>query len=452
MVIPMNLNSGESGADGRDRETARFVREKMPDGGLFQDQTWRIACRPFPLGGELAGELQSLGRVLFQFYKSLNLLYRQSVAGKMPAWVAGLLDQGKPDSLVELQRSTAFKNEWPRVIRPDLLLTDAGLALTELDSVPGGIGLTAWLNQTYSALPGLPPVLGGQGGMIRGFDGIFGSAPHVNIVVSEESGSYRPEMEWLCSQLPEGRFAVRDSRFTGFDDGDAVYRFFELFDLPQIASAGVIFERAGEGRLTITPPPKPLFEEKLALALLWNRNLSAFWRRELGESFFKRMQRLVPCSWVVDPAPLPPHAAIPELNITDWAQLKEFSQKDRQLILKVSGYSEKAWGARGVYLGSDLSQADWSAAVDEAVRGFPRSPFILQRYQKPKVVNFSWFDFDREAVVPMAGRVRLCPYYFVQGAGDAARPELGGALATVCPEDKKIIHGMRDAVLAPCSE
>ena len=29
---------------------------------------------------------------------------------------------------------------------PDLLITDHGFALTELDSVPGGIGLTAWLD------------------------------------------------------------------------------------------------------------------------------------------------------------------------------------------------------------------------------------------------------------------------------------------------------------------
>jgi hypothetical protein len=46
--------------------------------------------------------------------------------------------------------------------------------------------------------------------------------------------------------------------------------------------------------------------------------------------------------------------------------------------------------------------------------------------------------------------VRLCPYYFVVGDGDAARARLGGVLATVCPADKKIIHGMQDAVLAPC--
>ena len=51
----------------------------------------------------------------------------------------------------------------------------------------------------------------------------------------------------------------------------------------------------------------------------------------------------------------------------------------------------------------------------------------------------------------MPSRVRLCPYYFVQGDGDAARPVLGGVLATLCPADKKIIHGMRDAALAPCT-
>ena len=50
----------------------------------------------------------------------------------------------------------------------------------------------------------------------------------------------------------------------------------------------------------------------------------------------------------------------------------------------------------------------------------------------------------------MPGRVRLCPYYFVIGEGDAARAQLGGALATICPADKKIIHGMKDAILAPC--
>src|SRR5688572_9733778 len=120
-------------------EHARFVREQLPPGGLFADQHWRISPAPFALGADLAREFESLGRVLLQFYRAVNLLYRQSVAGKQPPWVAELLDQGKPAMLVELQRSSGFKSELPRVIRPDCLLTEGGFALSELDSVPGGI-------------------------------------------------------------------------------------------------------------------------------------------------------------------------------------------------------------------------------------------------------------------------------------------------------------------------
>ena len=96
---------------------------------------------PFSLGENLAKEIESLGRVLLQFYRATNLLYRKSVEGKQPEWVARWLDLGKPRELVELQSSVAFKNEIPRVIRPDILLTENGFCITELDSVPGGIGL-----------------------------------------------------------------------------------------------------------------------------------------------------------------------------------------------------------------------------------------------------------------------------------------------------------------------
>ncbi|MGO8698675.1 MAG: hypothetical protein ACLQVY_13260 [Limisphaerales bacterium] len=430
---------------------ARFVRSRLPQEGLFRGQEWRVSPTPFRLSAELAKELEGLGRVLLQFNRAVNLLYRQSVAGKQPPWVAQWLDLGKPAALLETQRDAAFRSDLPRVLRPDILLTAEGPRITELDSVPGGIGLTAWLNQTYAALPQeAAPVIGGADGMLRGFAGMFNGAPTVNIVISDEAQTYRPEMDWLAGQLGE-RFQVRDSQFAGFQRGEGVYRFFELFDLPNVPSAPAILEMARAKEMELTAPPKPIFEEKMLFGLLWNRHLRAFWRQELGEGFFERLRRLVPYTWIVDPAPLPPHSAIPELNLTDWRQLKDLSQRERDLILKVSGFSDKAWGARGVFLGSDLSTADWSVAVEDAIRSFPQSPCVLQRYHKPSLEQAQWFDFEKEQVVPMPGRVRLCPYYFVSGAGDAARASLGGILATICPADKKIIHGMSTAILAPCS-
>ncbi|HWI59682.1 MAG TPA: hypothetical protein VNZ22_20815, partial [Bacillota bacterium] len=438
---------------------AQFVHERLPAGGLFQDQHWRISPEPFTLSPQMVSEIESLGRVLLQFYRALNLLYRQSAEGKQPAWVADWLDQGKPAELIQWQRANAFKNDVPRVIRPDLLITDNGLSIMELDSVPGGIGLTAWLNQVYSELAietkanGFPPrtadtngkglngkhgnavlnpeaeILGGAEGMLRGFSQIFGEAPRVHIIVSEEAATYMPEMRWVAERLGP-RFQVQDARFNDFSPGDAVYRFFELFDLPNVPNARAIVEAAMDKRIRLTPPVKPVFEEKMMFALLWNRNLSGFWRRQLGEGFFQRLLEMVPYSWLMDPTPLPPHAAIPELNITDWRQLGALSQRQRDLILKISGFSPNAWGARGVYLGSDLSQGDWSAAVDQALASFGTSPYILQRYEKPRLEAASYYDFANSQVVPMPGRVRLCPYYFVQGENDAARAHLGGVLAT----------------------
>lgn len=408
---------------------------------------------PFKLDEKLGKELDSLGRVLLQFYRAVNLLYRKSVEGKQPEWVARWLELGKPADLIELQRAVSLKNETPRVIRPDLLLTEHGFSVTELDSVPGGIGVTAWLNQTYSQLPRQgpqSPVIGGADGMLKGFASIFGDAPKVHIIVSEEAATYRPEMEWIAKQLGP-RFVVHDANFTDFADGDAVYRFFELFDVANVPNSKKIFELAAEKRIRLTPAPKPIFEEKMLFALLWNRHLQGFWRQELGEGFFQRMLKLTPYTWIVDPTPLPPHAAIPELNLTDWQQLKTMSQKERDLILKVSGFSAHAWGARGVYLGSDLSHADWSAAVDKAITEFPQSPYVLQRYHHPRLVDSQWFDFNKNEVISMKGRARLCPYYFVSGDGDAARAQIGGVLATICPPDKKIIHGMTEAIFAPCS-
>jgi hypothetical protein len=430
---------------------ARFIRDSIPAGGLFAGQDWRVSPDPFPIGAELAGLLESLGRVLLQFNRAVNLLYRRSLEGKQPAWVAQWLDQGKPPELLEVQRSAAMKGELPRVIRPDIILHEAGARITELDSVPGGIGLTAWLNQTYSTLPvAAPNVIGGPDGMIGGFAGIFGGAKSVHIVISEEAQTYRPEMAWLTGQLGE-EFQIRSPDFTGFESGDAVYRFFELFDLPNVPAAKTMIDMALAEKIRLTPPPKPLFEEKMLFALLWNRNLRPFWRQELGGGFLDRLQQLVPYTWMVDPAPLPPQGAIPELNLTDWGHLKQLSQRERELILKISGFSDKAWGARGVHLGGDLSTADWSAAVEEAVQSFPRSPYVLQRYLKPRLVESHWYDFEKEELVAMPGRARLCPYYFVSGEGDAARANLGGVLATICPADKKIIHGMSTAILAPCS-
>ena len=90
-------------------EKAAFIRKQIPQNGLFAGLDWCISPVPFPLGENLAKEIESLGRVLLQFYRAVNLLYRKSAEGKQPEWVSRWLDQGKPAGLIEFQRSPHSK-------------------------------------------------------------------------------------------------------------------------------------------------------------------------------------------------------------------------------------------------------------------------------------------------------------------------------------------------------
>ena len=173
------------------------IRDALPSEGLFADKDWLISPDAFPISEKFASELEQLGHRLFVFQRACNQLYQLSVRGKQPEWIAQYLDAGKPAELVELSRQKIFRDELPRVIRPDLILTEKSYIIAEIDSVPGGIGLTGWLNRTYSALG--QDVIGGEEGMFDGFQKVLPNGG--DILVSEESATYRPEMEWLASAI-----------------------------------------------------------------------------------------------------------------------------------------------------------------------------------------------------------------------------------------------------------
>ncbi len=452
------------------------LREAFPPEGLFADKDFLLSPEPFRIDQKLADELEKLGYRLSLFVRACNELYHRSATGKAPAWIADYLDRGKPPELVEYSRRKQSRQELPIVLRPDLVLTESepdgrsGFTIAEIDSVPGGIGLTAWLNQTYAPFGG--DILGGASGMIEGFRAALGG--EADILVSQEAATYRPEMEWLSrmtggalrvhvaeewaegrgtkieslnlAPLPPDAAAFSESSSPGLRPlTPVIYRFFELFDLANLPSAPALMEAAARGEVRVTPPFKPYLEEKMWFALFWLRPLRDFWRRELSERHFLALQKCIPYTWLLDPTPLPQHAVIPELEINDWRELGEFSQKQRDLVLKISGFHELGWGSRSVSIGSDLPQHDWQAALARALASFEHHPYLLQRFHKGRLVEQPFFDPVTGAVQTMRGRVRLCPYYFMLDG----KAELRGALATICPADKKLLHGMKDAILAP---
>jgi len=451
------------------------IRAAFPKEGLFAEKAWLLSPDAFPIEKKFVTELEQLGHRLFVFQRACNQLYQLSIKGKQPAWVARYLDAGKPKELIDFSRRKEIRDDLPRVIRPDLILTDKGYIIAEIDSVPGGIGLTGWLNQTYSTFDS--EIVGGAEGMLEGFRTVLPNGG--DIVISQEAATYRPEMEWIAARLNQTKLGNAPSQnpvvAAGADrglndkkspaefndpgynwrvvaaenyqpqDGRAVYRFFELFDLPNIPGIETTLRANAEGRITITPPIKPYLEEKMWFALFWMQPLREFWRRELGEKYLVKLQEVIPYSWLLDPTPLPQHAVIPRLEIHDWLEAVKFSQKDRDLLLKVSGFSPLGWGSRGIALGADLPHAEWEKRINHALETFESSPTIMQRFHKGTFFDHRYWDPDYGELKTMKGRMRLCPYFFVE----PDRVKLRGALATIAPADKKFLHGMSDAILVP---
>src|SRR3982750_321976 len=143
------------------------IQAAFPADGLFAQKDFLLPPDPFPIDDKFAKELEQLGHRLYVFQRACNELYQRSIKGKQAAWIAQYLDAGKPAELIEFSRDKKFRDDVPLVIRPDLILTEAGYAIAEIDSVPGGIGLTAWLNQTYARHGA--DVIGGADGMVNGF-------------------------------------------------------------------------------------------------------------------------------------------------------------------------------------------------------------------------------------------------------------------------------------------
>ena len=451
-----------------------------PEGGLYTDtqrpvhpdanSSWQVGPEAWKLPTAVLDHLDALGGHLLAFYRALNLLYSQSWRGTQPGWVAEYLDRGKPEQVVALGRMNRFRQHLPNVIRPDLIPTREGMIATELDSLPGGIGFTGSLGQRYGSLG--ESIVGGADGMIAGYARMLAEAagvenPVITIVVSEESAGWQPEMSWMAEQLrlrglsawviaPEDVIFTEEGLFCDVEGGrqqiDLIYRFFELFDLKNIPKMDLILYAAKKNQVKITPPLKSYLEEKMGMGLLRYPSLQPFWKEHLGKDSISFLEATFPQTWVMDPTPLPPHAIIPGLTfksrpLSGWHELATLGQKDRQLVIKPSGFSELAWGSRGVSIGHDMSETDWSNVVEGALAAFDETPHILQQFHNGATFPVEYYDFETRTMKGFRGRVRLQPYYFVVG-GEA---RLSGVQATVCPPDKKLLHGMVDAVVLPCS-
>ncbi len=452
-------------------EICEIVRRNIISAGIWdaldesRKRSHLISPEPFNLTQSQVAELKLLGNALLAFYSAANDLYIRSDCD----WVNEYIDLGKPDELIRQAKMNYSKRQLPGIIRPDILITQDGFKITELDSVPGGFGHLDCLSAAYEEA-GFR-LIGSPRGIRNAFADMLKQAsgkdnPNCAILVSDESADYLPEMAYLSEELRKiglNSRTIRPKDIIFTEDGlfvkngneqcriDILYRFYELFDLINIPKQELISYAAKKKLVIVTPPYKHHLEEKLLLALFHLEALKDYWLEALGEECFFLLEKAIVPTYILDNRPVPPHAQISGFRwrgrpIRNWEEIKKATQKERRLVIKPSGFSPLAWGARGVKVGHDMPEDEWAAAVENALAGFQKTPWVLQPFWDTSLIGVKYYNDADGSIEQMQARVRLCPYYFVINN----EAELAGVLATACPKDKKLIHGMADAVMAPC--
>lgn len=406
------------------------IKSSLPAGGLLRERTWRLSPDALVLGPDAVEEIRQLGHILHRFIESCNQLYYGSLKGKYPEFISRLLDQNKHPQVQRLGAKEVRKDAFPLFFRPDLLMTDSGIKMCELDGVPGGLGILKWLLETYQhdgtfrLVTDLQDEVG-FAQFFEGFDAIYGN----------EAEMYVPELEYFFGA--ENVFKAWE-----YDFGQRpVFRFFEMVDWIQYESLVKSWERS----TWTTPPLKAFLEEKMWLAFLWLPSLEAHWIELLGAKYFSQLRSVVPRSWVLQETRLDPFKVIPWLNLPDFRELKNRQRYGKKFVIKESGYSQNSWGSKGVTMGNDLSTVEWGKSLENAIKGSADTPQILQELTMPRIVKHTRWNEDSGDLESFEGRARLSPYYVRNGKEIL----LAGIMATICPANKKIIHGMRDSVIVP---
>ena len=108
-------------------------------------------------------------------------------------------------------------------------------------------------------------------------------------------------------------------------------------------------------------------------ALLRLRPLQEFWRLELRENHRVRLTELLAETWIIDPAPVPPHAVIPGLGIQDWRVAPTHLSDGRGAAL----YTRDESGQTKVIWGPETDPSTWTEEIERALSLFQQDQICL---------------------------------------------------------------------------
>lgn len=403
---------------GQGYEWYKIRREEFK---IQQSIPFRVSPKPLYLSPDRVRQITAIGPEVVNFLDGVDELFRTDETVKT------LLNRGKPDFFSGAEK--------PRYlfIRPDLIITQDGFTVCELETSPFGLALADLLNKSYRK-EGQDTLV--EDGQLSGY--IQSVTPSAGkIIYSSKTVSYAGQMRYLADNIFSSEGSGRDWGVINADQyvrrgGQSVYRAFYQHEALADGFVRTVVESVAQDEAVETFPSfTPYLEEKAVMALLWDRRWESFFQRQLGKASFDQLRNVIPPTWIVgqeDNFSLRMPVGTTSLDIATLSKAK------RGFVLKASGFSGHSSWSEGVSLLHEKSGLKVRELVSAAIAD-QNALYIIQEFRRGQKVPMVYED-EMQGLVPMEARVRLTPYFGMVGVD---RGRLIAIKATGC-ENTDYIH------------
>lgn len=390
------------------------VREEKYKANNYDEIPFRVAPSPFILTAQQLEELKNIGYALNSYIEGVIKLYNENEEAKK------ILDRGKPSIFTNKQIHKYL------FLRPDLILTKDGFSICEIETSPFGLALAEILNSAYGK---------------ENFNTIVNQNTLKNHIVSnlpkngtiaysKKVQAYTGQINFMANEIFSSNKSKWKTQIINGEEiqSEEIYRAFYLSEYMTDENVKKLINQNKNYIPTLTPQ----IEEKAILSFIWDKRFSEFFKRLLGETSFNFLRKIIPPTWILkEEANF--DLGMPE-GILNSINLSNLSKKQRQFVLKKSGFSDDCSWSKGVYFLHQMSSRKIKEILKNATEDNMNS-YILQEFKEGKKQIMEYID-EKGEILKMEVKTRITPYYSFIGKN---KGELIAAKITGC-EKTDFIH------------
>lgn len=371
---------------------------------------FRVTKEPLKISCELKKEIIGLGPILCMYLNAVICLYNADET------VRQILDNGKQQRFIGNMPHYLF-------LRPDLIITEQGLKICELETSIFGLGLADILNRSYID-SGYETLV--QKDILK--DYIQSVIPKDGIIAyNQRVKSFRGQLDYLADQVFSGSNSAWKSRIidANFNYVGNIYRAF-------YSSDGITEPEVNNllnSNSNFIPSLTPQFEEKAILSFIWDKRYCKFFQKELGKERYEYLRMIIPPTFIVGQEEYFENG-LPG-NVVNLMKIKELPKGQRQFVVKKS--SDSSWG-EGIKFLHKLSHKNAEKALGNAIKS--DESYIMQQFFEGKKFPLDYCGGEMQA------KIRITPYYAFLGQDIG---KLVAIKATGC-ENTDYIHGATNSI------